>query len=289
MKAIRPTDSGRKNLPAATRRVTGKQPLKRRSLTAQRVISLLLAAACVVLVLVNFSGIANYINRPITEITINNSGQHMPDSRVDALLAPQLGSGFFNFDVKLAKEILEQEPWVYAARVERVWPRSLSVSLVEQVAIARWGNAGLINQYGAIFTPSERRTLAALPLLTGPLGKHDVMMGQYQRFSQILFPAGVRLTGLDLSPRGSWQLTLDDHVAVMLGRADVENKLQRFVDFYNSGSLANDTVLNTVDLRYANGIAVSTGIELNKDLAGVSRGIEVPNPAVYALSGELEL
>ncbi len=114
-------------------------------------------------------------------------------------------------------------------------------------------------------------------------------MEQYQRLSQILFSSGLRLTGLTLSPRGSWELTLNDSASVMLGRVNIDGRLQRFVDFYNAHLVDSGEILESVDLRYENGIAVSTKMELQKEVAGIDHGPASEAPEPFALSGELEL
>lgn len=280
----------RDKVPGTTRsRGVGRQPLKPQSPWVSRIITGILVLGLVVGVVLNFSSISRYINRPITTIEVSGAGQFATDAKVTRLLQPLVGAGFFDLDVKLAQVTLEQDPWIFSAALKRSWPDTLRVDVAEQVAIARWGTDGLINQYGQIFTPQRTASLTSLPVLSGPQDAHEQMMEHYQRFSQILFAAGGRLTGLSLSPRGSWELTLNDETRVMLGRVDVEEKLQRFVDFYNTQFMASNVTLENVDMRYENGVAVSTGLEVQNELAGMDSNTAPGRPDSLALSGELEL
>jgi cell division septal protein FtsQ len=40
-------------------------------------------------------------------------------------------------------------PWVDSAAVQRSWPRGLKVDIIEQTAVARWNESGLVNARGS--------------------------------------------------------------------------------------------------------------------------------------------
>jgi cell division protein FtsQ len=254
----------------ATRRtpLSGNQPLKpkfspRRSL----ILMLAFSFSLTLLVQQNREDIFMFLNRPVSKVRIENQWQRISDSEVRILLSSFMGNGFFDFDVEGVKEKLKQHPWVLEASVKRVWPDTLSLQLTEQVAIARWGGNQLLNQYGEIFEPLGAESLLTLPLLTGPDQLQREVMQQYQKLSQILFPSGLRLSGLSLSRRGSWELTLNEAMQVVAGRNNVIEKVQRFVDFYDMQSLAQSSRFHAVDLRYGNGIAIKSR---EQDLTGVA-------------------
>jgi len=246
----------------------GNQPLKPK-FSAKRSFILLAIFACsiILLTLQNIESVSNFLNRPVSKVRIENQWQQINEGEVSALLASFMGNGFFDFDVEGVKQELEQHPWVLQASVKRVWPDTLSLQLTEQVAIARWGGRELLNQYGETFQPEGVENLLTLPLLTGPELLQKEVMEQYQRLSQILFPSGLRLNGLSLSRRGSWELVLNDGMQVVVGRDDVLEKTQRFVEFYDGQPDDLSSTFQSVDLRYGNGIAVKSR---DADLTGVA-------------------
>lgn len=246
----------------------GKQPLKPKY-SPRRSFILLLAFSFSLILLVqqNLQDISMFINRPVSKVRIENQWQQISDNEVRLLLSAFMGNGFFNFDVEGVKEKLEQHPWVLQASVKRVWPDTLSLQLTEQVAIARWGNSQLLNQYGEIFEPVGVENLLTLPVLTGPDHLQREVMEQYQKLSQILFPSGLRLSGLSLSRRGSWELVLNEGLQVEAGRNNVIAKTQRFVDFYDKQPPSESSRFQSIDLRYGNGIAVKSK---ESDLTGVA-------------------
>jgi cell division protein FtsQ len=178
-----------------------------------------------------------------------------------------MGRGLFDFDVVEAKQKLELHSWILQASVTRIWPSTLSLHLIEQVVIARWGNEQLLNQYGEIFQPESLLELSALPLLAGPEDSQAAVMLQYQKLNQILFPAGLLLSGLSLIKRGSWENLLNEQMQVAAGRDDVFEKTQRFIDFYLIQPVEQSSQFLSIDLRYTNGIAVR---DTELDLTGVA-------------------
>lgn len=238
---------------------TGNQPLKPKGLRMRSVyIAGALVLGVLILLVQNQSNISEFLNRPVSKVRIENQWQKINETEVSELLAAFMGYGFFDFDVVGAKRKLEQHPWVSQASVKRIWPDILALQLTEQVAIARWGEQRLLNQYGDLFQPSEVQELYALPLLTGPEDSQYIVMQQYQKLNQILFPAGLRLSRLSLSKRGSWEYLLDDAIQVAAGRTDVFEKTQRFVEFYQGQPVEQSSQFLSIDLRYGNGIAVKS-------------------------------
>ncbi len=254
----------------ATGRISAStvQPLRPRNSRKGLLTLTTILMVCVgILIQQNFSQVSGFINRPITKVRIENVWQQISEAEVRILLIDFMGSGYFNFDVAGVKQKLEQHPWVERASIKKLWPDSLSLDLTEQVAIAHWGNTQLLNQKGEIFQPPGMERLSTLPILSGPEATQLQVMEQYQAINQLLFPSGLRLTGLELSPRGSWELNLNDSLRIVAGRSDVFEKLNRFIGFYDAQPSTQTAAYKVVDLRYENGIAIE---KLTKELAGVA-------------------
>ena len=236
----------------------GKQPLKPRN--NRRIVAtvccVLLIAAIVGLVR-DFEQVSHFINRPVTKVRMDNQWQRVSDVEVREILAPFMGAGFFNLDVAALKDELEAHDWIEQAAVKRLWPDSIAIHLSEEVALARWGEQGVLNQQGEVFMPADVNELVTLPRLSGPSGSQVDVMRRYQVISELLFRSGLRLTALDLSPRGSWQLSIDNDYTIVVGRDNVMDRLQRYVNFYRTSPELQAGPIESVDLRYDNGIAVN--------------------------------
>ena len=254
----------------ATRRnvFSEKQSLKTTHSGNRAVI--LIVTLCISLALLlqqNYQEVSRFLNRPVSKVRIENQWQQLNDAEIKQMLIPFMGIGFFVSDVDGIKQNLEQHPWIFKASVKRIWPDTLSLQLTEQVAIARWGENQLLNQQGEIFNPSNLDNLSTLPILRGPEQSQFEVMQQYQLLNQVFFPVGLRLTGLSLSSRGSWQLTLNDNMQVVVGRSDVIVKVERFVEFYVGQPATQTAQFESIDLRYSNGMAIKT---IQQEIAGVA-------------------
>ena len=209
---------------------------------------------------ISFRDILMHIDKPITKIKIENQWVYVNDKEIKSLLKSRMGMGigFFRFDIKGLKHDLEGLPWVDEASISRLWPDSLSLHLKEQVAIAYWNREGLLNSKGEVFRPEYANEVVGAPNLFGPEGSQIRVMEQYQLFSKLLLPSGLRLSGLELSERGSWSLTVNKSMRIVAGRAKLIDRLERFIKLYERDDLSKNFRNSEVDLRYENGIAVKS-------------------------------
>jgi cell division protein FtsQ len=194
---------------------------------------------------------------PLREIEVRGALAHTSRAEVERATQGRVSGNFFSVDLAGVRSALEALPWVRRVQVRRVWPDQLEVTLEEHVALARWADAGLVNQQGERFAG---RSDAALPLFVGPPGSEGEVTRRYRRFVEILAPLGAGLERLVLSPRYAWQLRLGDGLGVELGRDapqdPVEARLARLVAAYPQTLGRMQMKLDHVDLRYPNGFAL---------------------------------
>jgi cell division protein FtsQ len=192
---------------------------------------------------------------PVRTVELASPLQRVPQAALEATLAHFRSGNFFAAPIgELAAE-LERLPWVRRAAVRRVWPDRLQVRIEEHVALARWGNQGLVDTEGERFSAESD---AKLPIFVGPPGSEAELARRYASFSRIVAPLGSRIERITLSERRAWQLALASGLELVLGRdADVaEARLARFVgacDSLPSGAPGGGAL---VDLRYANGFTL---------------------------------
>ena len=120
---------------------------------------------------------------------------------------------------------VEALPWVMHARIQRRWPNSLHVTVIEQTAAARWGDSGLLNTRGELFVKAAAHVPAELPRLSGPEGSESQVAQRYMSVQGRMLEAGMRIAALRLDERGAWEMDLDSGVTVRLGRRDVDERI----------------------------------------------------------------
>jgi cell division protein FtsQ len=202
-------------------------------------------------------GLGWLFNRPIQHVVIDGSFQRVVASEIQNVSQRRIaGAGLVSVDMAAVQRALVQLPWIDSVSVQRSWPRTLRISVVEQVAIARWNNTALINSRGELFRSSESQIPAGLPRLSGPEGTDADVVARFFSIRDRMAEAGAHLTMLQLDARGAWRLALDSGVEVRLGRSQVDERYQRFVAAALPLVIQRAAEIAYVDMRYTNGFAV---------------------------------
>lgn len=202
---------------------------------------------------------------PFRHVTIKVDQTHIAPLLIQQIVSTHLHGSFFSLDVNELEQALLAIPWVHDVSFSRIWPDRLLVSLHEQQAVARFGAFGLVNSAGELFTPPVATLPNNLPQLDGPMNSQRDLLMVWQRYSRLLSPLGLKITALRLDDRLSLQLTLNNHMIVLLGRTMMDERLTQFLAWYPRVIGAREMEVETIDLRYPNGIAVQWKMKPNQD------------------------
>ena len=197
------------------------------------------------------------LDQPIQTVAVAGRFQRVSPLDVEkAVRQVSRGQGLVGIDLHDVAAAVRHIPWVDSVTVGRSWPRSLSVHVVEQVPVARWGQIGLLNPRGEVFVNDPAHMPAELPELIGPPGTQATVTQRYLAVQGRMTEAGLRIARVRLDPRGAWEFSLDNGVVVRLGRRQVDERFERFLAAATRllGTRAQDIAY--IDLRYANGFAV---------------------------------
>ena len=194
---------------------------------------------------------------PVRNVRIEGDFVHLDRGELEAAAAPLVSGGFFTIDLRRVEEVIEALPWVYDVSLRRQWPDTLEVRVVEQVAIARWGDRALLNQYGELFEPLQASVPQGLPILHGPEGKERELIDRFIKVTEMLKTVDLQPRELVEDQRRAWHLSLDRGVKITLGRDDTVARLQRFLAVYPQTLADRIDALAQIDLRYTNGFAVA--------------------------------
>ena len=215
--------------------------------------SLLLAAA---FLLVAYGTLHYVVRLPVfalREVRINGAVAHVTVEQIEVIVKRKLRDNFFTLDLARTRAAFEKLPWVRKVNVRRQWPDRLEVALEEHVALARWGNAALVNIQGEVFTAVQE---GKLPLFVGPPASAKEIAIQYGYFQRSLATIGQVAVQVQVSPRRAWQVRLESGLTLELGRERVESRLDRFIAVYERTVNRLQRKIDHVDLRYPNGFAV---------------------------------
>ena len=166
-----------------------------------------------------------------------------------------LEAGILTQDLATIQAAIKELPWVDNAGVRRAWPDRLVIAVTEHKPLARWGEEGLVTAEGVIFRPERHEIPAGLPRLRGPDDQARQVVERYLAWGDLLKARSLSILTLEDDARGAWTLSTDAGFTLLLGRTEVETRLERFLRAYPEILAAGRPA--RVDMRYSNGLAIS--------------------------------
>lgn len=196
---------------------------------------------------------------PVTRLAVRAEFSHVSAEQIRAAAQPHLGQGFFAIRLGPLRDAIAQLPWVERVEARKRWPDTVDVVVYEQQPYAHWGSDRLINRHGGLFTVSaaDAAALHDLPRLAGPDERIAEVLRFHAQCQREFAASGMAVNALELSPRGSWRIGLAAGTRIELGREQGAERLRRFLDVWPRLAGLRAQAPATIDLRYANGFAIS--------------------------------
>ncbi len=196
------------------------------------------------------------LDREITSIEISGPFQRVTALQIEEAIAPEIEAGFIGADIDRIQESIVALHWIDQAYVARRWPSRLTIMVTEQVPAAVWGEDGLLNTRGDLFVTGIRRVPPELPRLSGPDDESATVAQRYLNVREQLIPVGLDVRRVHLDARGSWDMTLGNGIEVRLGRRDVADRTDLFLDVVANIITSRAADIDYVDMRYGNGFTI---------------------------------
>ena len=192
---------------------------------------------------------------PVRVVSIEGEVRQMTLQQIQDRVGQTLDAGILTQDLAAIQAAIKELPWVGSAGVRRAWPDRLVISVREHKPLARWGDDGLVTAEGRVFRPDRHEIPHGLPRLSGPDDQGPQVVARFQAWQPLLKAQGLAILALEDDPRGAWTLTTDAGFNLLLGKTEVEARLERFLRAYPHILAAGRPA--RVDMRYSNGLAVS--------------------------------
>ncbi|MBC7499456.1 MAG: FtsQ-type POTRA domain-containing protein [Herminiimonas sp.] len=204
--------------------------------------------------------------------------RHINVSTVRSTAIPRIKGNFFTANLDEARSAFEMVPWVHKAAVRREWPNKLIVTLEEHVPLGTWGEDGrLISVKGDLFTVNlaEADEDGDLPAFLGPAGSEKEIVARFKDLQQWFAPVKLVPESVSLSSRYAWMVRTSNGIALELGREQskttLKDRVERFVRIYPQLAARLQDRIESVDMRYPNGLALRA--------SGMSFGPEIGHKA----------
>jgi cell division protein FtsQ len=226
----------------------------------------MLAPAIAACALATLAGVRFLLDQPVRSLEIDGTFQRVTPIQVEAAVASELDVGFLSVDLEAVRERVRALDWIDQVRVRRAWPDTVVVSVTEHQAAARWGDNGLLNTRGELFTDNAQYEFPELPHLAGPPGSEQEVARRYLAVRGLLVQAELTLTSLTMDERGAWSVVLGGGQEIRLGRRDVDERLYKFFEVVAPALVSDFARVQYIDLRYTNGFAVGWVNRVDADL-----------------------
>jgi cell division protein FtsQ len=188
----------------------------------------------------------------LEHLTLSGAQNTPPRALYEVLGLPHKGSSLF-YSASAAHAGLVDIGWIESAKIRRILPSRLEVSIVERVPFARWENERdqvyVIDRGGHLLGQDDEGRFKALPLFAGegaPLCAPD-----FEDALQDRGTINARIQRIALVAERFWSVKLDNGVVLKLPRKLTPLVLNRL-----DSLLANPKVaglnLDSIDLRLSN-------------------------------------
>jgi cell division protein FtsQ len=207
--------------------------------------------------------------------------KHVNKLTVRAAALGKIKGNFFTTNLEQVRTAFEAVPWVRRATVRREWPDQLIVEVEEHEALGTWGEDGrLLSVKGDVFTANlaEADEDHALPEFAGPEGSEKEVLARFAELRAWFAPIKLAPEALNLSSRYAWTVKLDNGMSVALGRekdkTTLKTRVERLVGIYPQLVSRLQDGIDTIDMRYPNGLALyAAGLKVPTDASKPVRAV----------------
>jgi len=205
------------------------------------------------------TGTYYYLNPPYTIDIIRIDGQypHVNRNALTEVLSPYANRPLFLFRATSLQKNLQKLPWIETISVHRDWPHILCVVLHEPIIVARIGTNQLLTQSGRVIPlASDYADFSPQLNIASASATPTSVFMQYKQLQALLTPLNVRIVQVHIDPRGTWGLTLDNGMLIIIGRDEQQQQIRRLATVYARVFGDKGNTVAYVDMRYTNGMAV---------------------------------
>lgn len=201
--------------------------------------------------------ISNPQNFPVRHVKIMAKELQLSHDKVEIMIQNAIDNhNFLTLHTQTLESTLMMLPWVQRVSVQKVWPDTVKITLIERKPVAAWHNE-LVSARGDLYRTDQSVKIDALPRLKSRREDIKEVLQVYQKMSKILLTYRLDITALEKRDNQAWELTLSNGVRLLLGKRDPETRLIRFCKAYPAVFEKKLDAVDRIDLRYPQGMAVA--------------------------------
>lgn len=211
---------------------------------------------------------ASVVGMAAEDIIISGLTHHDPEQLLAAISVTPGGS-LIGFDAARAKRILENLDWIKRAKVQRLFPNQLEITVAERQPFAVWQRDQsyyVIDKSGVAMSGLPPSHMLKLPLITG----EGANLAAAELFNHLEATPDLLLQVKAAARVGDrrWTLYLDSGVTILLPEKGWEDAIKTVDDVNRTQHLLSKGI-KSVDLRLPGRMVVAVAeVKAEKDLKG---------------------
>ncbi len=195
------------------------------------------------------------LDQPVRSVRVQGALSEAEQQAVRQAVGPFLGQGLLSLDLDALTENILALSWPREVRLRRAWPGGLIIGVDRESLVATWGADGFLTSAGKVVHLPDM--VQALPVLRVSISSPRQAMELYQMLQKELDVSGLKISQLQESALGEWQLSLESGLTLALGNDYLAERIHRFLTVYHEVLQLEQQGELHVDARYGNGVAVS--------------------------------
>jgi len=196
------------------------------------------------------------INQPITDINIEGDLKRVSKKGLESVVSDLKDQGFLIVNQSKYKDKLEAIDWVKSVKINKEWPNTINLIVVEDDVIGLWNQRLLLNSSGELYALDQRVVPDELIQFFGPEDRENEVYNRYKLYNDELATRGILIEEIELDLRGSWVITIRPSIKIKLGEDNVEERFERFLTIWDQSLLENFELISYIDLRYSEGFVI---------------------------------
>lgn len=255
MPPVRPRPASERRQPRTAK--SAAAPATTAVVTVERTLRWCLLLLALALLTVCAFGLQRLIvQAPVAHLVLEGPWIHLYEAQVAAVLRSHKTVSLGQVDLTALQAQLQAMPWVASARVERRWPDTLAVRVVERQPEVRWNDGELIDTDGRRFAPEAHEIPEGLPRLYGPPDSAPEVLQSYRALRRELSGTPFAPLRLERDARGEWTAMTATGFELRFGREAPIHAVPLLLGAVHEGLDGRWESLAYIDLRYSNGFAV---------------------------------
>ncbi len=196
---------------------------------------------------------------PVKGILLTGNAQHVSELAITEILSGENMGGMLSIDLNDLRMRLLNNPWVRTVMIRKRWPETLNFELEEFEAIATVNNKILLVSGALLDSDGIERDDNLLNIAINEQHMNidfDYLnlVAQVKMMKSKLEEHHLILDRFEIDETNSWFIYLDNRFGINLGRHKQQQKIDRFFTVF--AAIENKLQLETIDLRYRNGLSV---------------------------------